>query len=70
MLMIVGTISLMGFPFTAGYYSKDAIIESAYLASSGFSSYAFIIGLLGVVMTSFYSWRLIFLRSLLVGIHH
>ena len=61
MLMIVGTISLMGFPFTAGYYSKDAIIESAYLASSGFSSYAFIIGLLGVVMTSFYSWRLIFL---------
>ena len=61
MLMIVGTISLMGFPFTAGYYSKDAIIESAYLASSGFSSYAFIIGLLGVVMTSFYSWRLMFL---------
>ena len=61
MLMIVGTISLMGFPFTAGYYSKDAIIESAYLASSGFSSYAFIIGLLGVVMTSFYSWRLLFL---------
>ncbi|MGY9025300.1 MAG: NADH-quinone oxidoreductase subunit L [Candidatus Pelagibacterales bacterium] len=61
MLMIIGTISLMGFPFTAGYYSKDAIIESAYLASSGFSSYAFIIGLLGVLMTSFYSWRLMFL---------
>ena len=60
-LMIIGTISLMGFPFTAGYYSKDAIIESAYLASSGFSSYAFIVGLLGVVMTSFYSWRLMFL---------
>ena len=61
MLMLIGTISLMGFPFTAGYYSKDAIIESAYLASSGFSSYAFIIGLLGVLMTSFYSWRLMFL---------
>ena len=60
-LMIIGTISLMGFPYTAGYYSKDAIIESAYLASSGFSSYAFIIGLIGVLMTSFYSWRLMFL---------
>jgi NADH-quinone oxidoreductase subunit L len=60
-MMVIGTISLMGFPFTSGFYSKDAIIEAAYLSNSMFSSYAYILGTLGVVMTSFYSWRLIFL---------
>ncbi len=60
-MMIIGTISLMGFPFTSGYYSKDAIIESAYLSNSLFADYAYILLTVGVVMTSFYSWRLIFL---------
>ena len=60
-MMIIGTVSLMGFPFTSGYYSKDAIIEAAFLSNASFSSYAYILGTLGVVMTSFYSWRLIFL---------
>ena len=60
-MMVVGAVSLMGFPFTSGFYSKDAIIEAAYLSNSMFSSYAYILGTLGVVMTSFYSWRLMFL---------
>ena len=60
-MMVVGTVSLIGFPFTSGFYSKDAIIEAAYLSNSMFSSYAYILGTLGVVMTSFYSWRLMFL---------
>ena len=60
-MMVIGTVSLMGFPFTSGFYSKDAIIEAAYLSNSMFSSYAYILGTLGVVMTSFYSWRLMFL---------
>ena len=60
-MMVVGTISLMGFPFTSGFYSKDAIIEAAYLSDAMFSNYAYFLGTLGVVMTSFYSWRLMFL---------
>ena len=60
-MMIIGTISLMGFPFTSGYYSKDAIIETAYLSNSNFADYAYILLTIGVVMTSFYSWRLMFL---------
>ena len=61
LMMIVGTISIMGFPFTSGFYSKDAIIETAYLSHSNFSTYAYLLITAGVVMTSFYSWRLIFL---------
>ena len=60
-MMVIGTISLMGFPFTSGFYSKDAIIEAAYLSDALFSNYAYFLGTLGVVMTSFYSWRLMFL---------
>ena len=60
-MMIVGTISLMGLPFTSGFYSKDAIIETAYLSNSFFSDYAYFLITAGVIMTSFYSWRLIFL---------
>ena len=54
-MMIIGTISLMGFPFTSGYYSKDAIIETAYLSNSNFADYAYILLTIGVVMTSFLS---------------
>ncbi len=74
-LMVIGTIAitgigipgvfLFGAPFgTAGFVSKDMIIESAFLAGEAgktFGYFAFTLGLLAAVMTAFYSWRLIFL---------
>ncbi len=59
-LMIVGTLALTGFPFLSGFYSKDAIIEFAYLSGSNVGYYAATIGILTALLTSLYSWRLIF----------
>jgi NADH-quinone oxidoreductase subunit L len=60
-MMVVGTIALTGFPFTAGYYSKDAIIEAAYAGHNAFAPYAFYMTVVAAALTSFYSWRLIFM---------
>ena len=60
-MMLVGTLSLTGFPFTAGFVSKDAIIEATYAAHSQVGTYAFILTLLSAILTSFYSWRLMLL---------
>ena len=59
-LMIVGTLALTGFPFLSGFYSKDAIIEFAYLRGNNIGIYASIIGIFTAILTSIYSWRLIF----------
>jgi NADH-quinone oxidoreductase subunit L len=59
-VMIVGTLALTGFPLTAGYFSKDAIIEAAYVGKNPLALYAFICTVAAALLTSFYSWRLIF----------
>jgi NADH-quinone oxidoreductase subunit L len=59
-LMIIGTLALTGFPFLSGFYSKDAIIEFAYLRGNTLGYYAAGIGILTALLTSIYSWRLIF----------
>jgi NADH:ubiquinone oxidoreductase subunit 5 (subunit L)/multisubunit Na+/H+ antiporter MnhA subunit len=60
-VMLIGTLSLTGFPFTAGFVSKDAIIEATYAAHSFVGNYAFVLTLVAALLTSFYSWRLMFL---------
>jgi NADH-quinone oxidoreductase subunit L len=60
-MMAIGTLALTGFPLTAGFFSKDAIIEAAFASHSPVQSYAFILLVLAAGMTSFYSWRLFFL---------
>ncbi len=61
--MVIGTLALTGFPLTAGYFSKDAIIESAFAADSTnpFAFYGFLCTVVAAGLTSFYSWRLIFM---------
>ncbi len=59
-LMIIGTLALTGFPLLSGFYSKDAIIEFAYLRGNTTGYYAAGIGIFTAFLTSIYSWRLIF----------
>ena len=58
--MIIGTLALTGFPFLSGFYSKDAIIEYAYLKGNYIGYLAAFIGVFTAFLTSIYSWRLIF----------
>ena len=59
-VMLVGTLALTGFPLTAGYFSKDAIIEAAAASTNPMAGYGFIMTVGAAALTSFYSWRLIF----------
>src|SRR5690349_20783622 len=59
-VMVIGTLALTGFPLFAGYFSKDAIIESAFVAHNPFAFYGFLMTVVAAGLTSFYSWRLIF----------
>ncbi len=59
-LMLIGTLALTGFPLLSGFYSKDAIIEFAYLKGSSLGYYAAFIGIFTALLTSIYSWRLFF----------
>ena len=64
-LMMIGTLSITGVGIAgvgfAGYWSKDAILESAWASGSVPGTIAFWLGAIGALLTSFYSWRLMFL---------
>ncbi len=59
-LMIIGTLALTGFPFLSGFYSKEAIIEFAFLRGNTLGVFAAYTGIFIALLTSIYSWRLIF----------
>ena len=59
--MLIGTLALTGFPLTAGYFSKDAIIEAAYAGKNPFAVYGFVMTVVAAGLTAFYSWRLMFM---------
>jgi NADH-quinone oxidoreductase subunit L len=60
-MMMVGTLALTGFPLTAGFFSKDAVIEAAYAAHAGPHMFGYVLLVVAALFTSFYSWRLIFM---------
>ena len=60
-MMWIGSLALAGLPIFAGFYSKDAILESAFAAHTGAGQFAFWLGMAAAVMTAFYSWRLLFM---------
>ncbi len=59
-VMVIGTLALTGFPLTAGYFSKDAIIEAAYVGGNALAPHAYVLTLVAAGLTAFYSWRLIY----------
>jgi NADH-quinone oxidoreductase subunit L len=68
-VMLIGTLAITGVGIPkldlgfAGFYSKDAIINAAYAAGrhNPIANFAFVVGLFAAGLTSFYSWRLVFM---------
>jgi NADH-quinone oxidoreductase subunit L len=58
---LIGSLALIGFPFFSGFFSKDMIIESVHHSELAASGYAYVMVLLGVFITAFYSFRMFFL---------
>jgi NADH-ubiquinone oxidoreductase chain 5 len=60
-MILIGSLALMGFPFLTGFYSKDVILEIAYAKYSLHGTFAHWLGVLSAGITAFYSFRLIYL---------
>ncbi|XBJ22993.1 hypothetical protein VPH35_001263 [Triticum aestivum] len=63
-MMLMGSLSLIGFPFLTGFYSKDVILELAYTKYTINGNFAFWLGSVSVLFTSYYSFHLLFLTFL------
>lgn len=60
-MMLIGSLSLTGFPFLTGFYSKDVILEVAFARYTVNGNFAYWLGGICVLLTSYYSFRLCFL---------
>jgi NADH-ubiquinone oxidoreductase chain 5 len=60
-VMVIGSLSLVGFPFMSGFYSKDCILELAFAKQTLLGHFSYYFGTLAVLSTSFYSARLLYL---------
>ncbi len=57
---LIGSFSLMGFPFLSGFYSKDLIIEILYLNIKFLGIYGYLFSLVAATFTCLYSFRLVY----------
>jgi len=60
-MLLIGSLSLMGFPFLTGFYSKDLILELALTKYTLEGSFAYCLGLITAFFTSFYSFRVFYM---------
>jgi NADH-ubiquinone oxidoreductase chain 5 len=60
-MILIGSLALTGFPFFTGFYSKDLILELAFCRYDSVGAFAFVLGNIAALFTSFYSFRLLFL---------
>jgi NADH-quinone oxidoreductase subunit L len=60
LLVWIGSLAIAGVPPFAGYFSKDVILEAAFMSHSNHGFIAYILGLVAAFLTAFYSWRLIY----------
>jgi len=58
---LIGSLALIGFPGTSGFFSKDAIIEAVHASTIPGATFAYIAVLIGVFITALYSFRMFFL---------
>jgi proton-translocating NADH-quinone oxidoreductase chain L len=63
-MFLIGSLSLMGFPFLTGFYSKDLILEISFASFSETGHFAYWLGTIGAFFTAFYSTRLLFFAFL------
>lgn len=63
-MILIGSLALMGFPFLTGFYSKDILLELSFGTYHFTGFYAYWLGTFSAFFTSFYSIRLIFLTFL------
>jgi len=59
--MVIGGLALTGFPLTAGFFSKDAIIHAAYYGANPAAMYGWFMTLVAAGLTTLYTWRLLFM---------
>src|SRR3954471_10769710 len=60
-VMWIGSLSLAGIPYFAGYFSKDSILMAAWASGTAVGRYSFTLGIFAAFLTAFYSWRLLIL---------
>jgi len=58
---LIGSLALIGFPGTSGFFSKDALIDAVHGSHLPAATYAYVCVVAGVFITAFYSFRLVFM---------